>query len=690
MPKKTSGIYKKIKDNLIFFGPGLLLAVTAAGEAGIADAMEIGAHHGLTLAWVVIICLLFKYAYTVGIARYTLATGKSIFEAMTSIPGPKNWAAYFTIAAYLFEATAIGSMAVFAAVFIDYLLPGMYALFLLGMLILLVALVVLRTHIYHQFEKIMAVIVAVLGVVLIYLMIMAPSISSGIIEGMIPAIPDGAEKEILGILGVVGSGLTLMLYSVWLKHKIQSRGTTENDAKTALKEKKEMFRRYLKSVRIDIVVGFVLVAVIILGFMTLGSLAFTISYQAHGTTISIDLLTNMVMNVFINTPIIYYILLIFFIIIFFGAITVGLDARASAITDVIKQIRLDAGKPVKNSSLVYNICLLLFVLLSAIIIYINEPLETMMFMAVICAILFGIFGFMMMYLNTKLPVYARGSRMWMLLIGIGSVLSIYIALRLEGTIITSGLDMVRNLALVLVVLFLFIRSKMFDRIAKGTGNLADKFWMIVILSVVSIWGTIGGIAINDGAYILNFRDLGAIVAGVAGGPVVGAIVGIIGGFYRLTLGGASAWPCFLATIAAGIIAGLFIRMWNGKFTVFRGLALAVVVECFHLLFIFPTFQMTLGTMTAPEVVDAIRSMILAMTAVVGSGTICFGLFVHKVECFAGALQKFSWKKLLDDLHHLTKKDGEDEDDDDEESAKDNTQHTETHTESKPTLPEDKP
>ena len=79
---RLSRFRKWFANTFVFFGPGLLLAITAAGEAGITEAIEIGAHYGLALLWVVIITLLFKYAFTNGIARYTLATGLTIFDAL--------------------------------------------------------------------------------------------------------------------------------------------------------------------------------------------------------------------------------------------------------------------------------------------------------------------------------------------------------------------------------------------------------------------------------------------------------------------------------------------------------------------------------------------------------------------------------------------------------------------------------
>ncbi|HJJ58972.1 MAG TPA: Nramp family divalent metal transporter, partial [Methanocorpusculum sp.] len=163
-PKVLGGI----KDKLVFFGPGLLLAITAAGEAGITEALEIGAHFHLTLLWVVILTLLFKYAFTTGIARYTLATGKTIFEGFGSLPGPKNWGFILTIVSYMVEVVSVGAMILFVATFLDYLIPVTYYIPLLGIFILLLVLLVLRTHVYHHFELIMAGMVVLLSFIAVF------------------------------------------------------------------------------------------------------------------------------------------------------------------------------------------------------------------------------------------------------------------------------------------------------------------------------------------------------------------------------------------------------------------------------------------------------------------------------------------------------------------------------------------
>ena len=62
--------------------------------------------------------------------------------------------------------------------------------------------------------------------------------------------------------------------------------------------------------------------------------------------------------------------------------------------------------------------------------------------------------------------------------------------------------------------------------------------------------------------LINFRDSIAISSSILAGPVVGIIVGLIGGFYRMSMGGWSALPCGLATILASFI-GAYLWRYKG-------------------------------------------------------------------------------------------------------------------------------
>ncbi len=338
---RLSRFRKWFANTFVFFGPGLLLAITAAGEAGITEAIEIGAHYGLALLWVVIITLLFKYAFTNGIARYTLATGHTIFDALNKLPGPKNWGPILVIVSYCLEMFAIGAMVLFAATFLDYLIPGVFSIFLLSITILVAALSLLRTHIFHKFEKIMAVIVLVMGVSMIIVLSTFPFNFEMITSGLIPNIPKGSETAILAILGVVGSGLNLMLYSVWLKEKSDK---AEVEGGGCYVKNEAFFKRFVKSVNLDIALGFAIVALVTFGFMCLGYAGFAVSFMPHGAELNLDILITQVLYLFSSIPYGTYFFLLFVAIIFFGSVVIGIDARAKALTRVVVSMRSDAGK----------------------------------------------------------------------------------------------------------------------------------------------------------------------------------------------------------------------------------------------------------------------------------------------------------------------------------------------------------
>ena len=195
--------------------------------------------------------------------------------------------------------------------------------------------------------------------------------------------------------------------------------------------------------------------------------------------------------------------------------------------------------------------------------------------------------------------------------------------------------------------------------ASGKSNIVDKFWVIFIFGIISIYGTYSGITVAGeyGGYILNFRDLGAMVAGILGGPVVGFFAALIGGLYRLSLGGVTAVPCFIATLLAGVLSGYAIRSWKGKFTMRRAVYIAAVVELLHLLVIFPVYVLANGTMNFVMIQDVIITTILPMTIVNSAGLMIFAHFSQKFPLLQSGLKKMTPKSVAAEikslLHHDT-------------------------------------
>jgi len=126
--------------------------------------------------------------------------------------------------------------------------------------------------------------------------------------------------------------------------------------------------------------------------------------------------------------------------------------------------------------------------------------------------MFALLGFVLIYLDTKLPEYARGSRLWVLVMVVGSSLFLLMALFMEQALLTHGLPLIERLALVVILIFAFSKTRIFKRFLVGKTNLTDRAWLVLIFGVISVYGTYRGIGVDG--IIINFRDLGPMVAGL--------------------------------------------------------------------------------------------------------------------------------------------------------------------------------
>ena len=139
------------------------------------------------------------------------------------------------------------------------------------------------------------------------------------------------------------------------------------------------------------------------------------------------------------------------------------------------------------------------------------------------------------------------------------------------TIFASFLVLVQMMCVIVVVAYLLTRSRFFSDVLDGHAALKIQIVLIVIFGALSVYGTISGVDIMGA--IVNVRDLGPMVGGLIGGPVVGLGAGLIGAAYRSTLGGVTVVPCTIATILAGLFGGL---IWLANHRRFVGIKIAVL------------------------------------------------------------------------------------------------------------------
>jgi len=124
--------------------------------------------------------------------------------------------------------------------------------------------------------------------------------------------------------------------------------------------------------------------------------------------------------------------------------------------------------------------------------------------------------------------------------------------------------------------------RFFTQVLDRQFDVKNRLFLILVFGGFSIYGTYSGVELPSGA-IANIRDLGPMIAGLVGGPLVGLGAGLIGGIHRYFLGGFTCIPCALATVIAGLAGGIINKWRKGEFVGIPGAMLfAFLMECLHM------------------------------------------------------------------------------------------------------------
>ena len=149
------------------------------------------------------------------------------------------------------------------------------------------------------------------------------------------------------------------------------------------------------------------------------------------------------------------------------------------------------------------------------------------------------------------------------------------------SLLSTSIVLFQMMCVIVVFAYLITRTRFFSEVLDGVFTWKNQLFLIVLFGILSIYGSESGISILGAP--INVRDLGPVVGGLVAGPLVGVMSGLIGALYRLTMGGFTMVPCTIATILAGLIAGLVYIVAGKKFPgITVAVSLAVIIEGIHM------------------------------------------------------------------------------------------------------------
>ena len=145
--------------------------------------------------------------------------------------------------------------------------------------------------------------------------------------------------------------------------------------------------------------------------------------------------------------------------------------------------------------------------------------------------------------------------------------------------------LIKSMSVIAVAAYLLgLETNLFNKLFNQSPKWQTKGFLVIFFGILSLSGTYLGIEIQ-GAYA-NIRAIGAVIAGLLGGPIVGILAGLIGGLHRFLLGGYTAFACALSTILAGLIGGIVYKHRPlNRISLREGFTVGVVVEVIEMAFV---------------------------------------------------------------------------------------------------------
>ncbi len=239
---KNTSLHKKILVGLSAIGPGLFLIGYNIGTGSVTTMAKTGAEHGMGLFWALVLSCIFTYVLMVAYGKVTLVSGKT---ALFNIKMEFKWgwllSLYIIIALIIGELLALmGVMGIVADLVQEGIRLAFDGLVVKTFWIILFFSIILYALLwfgrYQVFERVLTVLVILMGLSFLVVFFMLKPSFSALVEGIVPSIPDtpGAFGLIAAIAGTTCSAAVFIMRSTVVAEK----GWGINDLKT---EKKDAF-----------------------------------------------------------------------------------------------------------------------------------------------------------------------------------------------------------------------------------------------------------------------------------------------------------------------------------------------------------------------------------------------------------------------------------------------------------------
>jgi len=203
------------------------MAATSMGASHLVLSPRAGMLYGSALLWLVLIVHVLKYPAFEHGPRYALATGRSLVEGYSRVPGPRNWAVWCFVVFTAIQGVAVAVAVTSVAASALRVAVGGLSLSQWGAILATVVLGLLWLGRFPAMEAANKVMMIVLGVVTVTTFLSSPPKVDAWLDMFNPSLPPGSVVLAAAIVGWLPTGLDVSVWhSLWAL-EVESRWEDE-------------------------------------------------------------------------------------------------------------------------------------------------------------------------------------------------------------------------------------------------------------------------------------------------------------------------------------------------------------------------------------------------------------------------------------------------------------------------------
>ena len=410
---------KTLRDKLKLIGPGIILAAAAIGSGELILTPRAGALFGLSIAWIIMVSVVYKLFLTLGLARYTIATGEDIFVGFSHLPGPRYWFVWIMGVIYLVGAVGYSGISLACGSALYALFPTL-SMVQWAVIVVILAYVLLLGGSYGPVEKAAFILSFVLIAGVLYSLVALRPDIAWFFKGLAPKLPSGSGQTAVSLLGWTAGGTSTLIYSFWILEKGIGRGNSRG----------KNFKGWLSLIRLDTGISYFLMILVSFAFLTIGVLVLRTAGPDGGPLLPAREETTSVLSRLLTVatgPQTKFIFLVAALAILYSTVIGLVDGKSRALRSATKII-FPKTKRISDKNM-YRLYATLMCLIIFAFLFTERPVVLIVLISAVEAPVLSVSAIMLIYLlHKKIPRDMRPSLAWYAVIVLGTIVYLILSI----------------------------------------------------------------------------------------------------------------------------------------------------------------------------------------------------------------------------------------------------------------------